>query len=73
VSQCPAGTDRSYGNAPPALGKLWGNASQKELGHTVPPQEKDGKGLIMFHDSCRNSLFYLVEESCGVAIYIYTD
>ena len=53
----------------------WGSSGEtlrkRNWGHTVPPQEKDGKGLIMFHDSCRNSLFYLVEESCGVAIYIY--
>lgn len=39
---------------------------------TLTPQ-KAGKGLIMFHDSCRNSPFYLVEEPCGVAIYIYMD
>ena len=54
--------------------KLWGNASQKELRHTVPPQEKDGKGLIMFHDSCRNSLFLSCWGTlwgCYIYIYIY--
>jgi len=53
--------------------KLWGNASQKELRHTVPPQEKDGKGLIMFHDSCRNSLFFILLRNLVGLLYIYMD